>query len=99
MTTTARPELEGLDRYKFGWADPDTAGGDGLQITASRAPARQRHRRPDGPIPGATCPWELCERPGRLPQVYGKSSVRQRDSCRPFSERRAVGLTGENEHG
>ncbi|MBO0835676.1 MAG: Fe-S cluster assembly protein SufB, partial [Actinobacteria bacterium] len=26
MTTTARPELEGLDRYKFGWADPDTAG-------------------------------------------------------------------------
>src|SRR5258708_1063365 len=26
MTTTARPELEGLDRYKFGWADSDTAG-------------------------------------------------------------------------
>jgi Fe-S cluster assembly protein SufB len=26
MTTTARPELEGLDRYKFGWADTDTAG-------------------------------------------------------------------------
>ncbi|HKE52230.1 MAG TPA: Fe-S cluster assembly protein SufB [Actinomycetes bacterium] len=26
MTTTARPELEGLGRYKFGWADPDTAG-------------------------------------------------------------------------
>src|SRR5262252_1721241 len=26
MTTVARPELEGLDRYKFGWADPDTAG-------------------------------------------------------------------------
>ena len=26
MTTTARPELEGLDRYKFGWADTDVAG-------------------------------------------------------------------------
>ncbi len=26
MTTTARPELEGLDRYKFGWADSDAAG-------------------------------------------------------------------------
>jgi Fe-S cluster assembly protein SufB len=26
MTTTARPELEGLERYKFGWADPDVAG-------------------------------------------------------------------------
>jgi Fe-S cluster assembly protein SufB len=28
MTTTARPELEGLGRYKFGWADSDTAGAD-----------------------------------------------------------------------
>ncbi len=26
MTTTARPELDGLDRYKFGWADSDLAG-------------------------------------------------------------------------
>ena len=26
MTTAAHPELEGLDRYKFGWADPDVAG-------------------------------------------------------------------------
>ena len=26
MTTTTRPELEGLDRYKFGWADADVAG-------------------------------------------------------------------------
>ncbi|HTU73100.1 MAG TPA: Fe-S cluster assembly protein SufB [Trebonia sp.] len=26
MTTTARPELEGLERYKFGWADSDEAG-------------------------------------------------------------------------
>jgi len=26
MTTTAHPELEGLDRYKFGWADSDSAG-------------------------------------------------------------------------
>ena len=28
MTTTAHPELEGLDRYKFGWADSDVAGTD-----------------------------------------------------------------------
>jgi Fe-S cluster assembly protein SufB len=26
MTTIARPELEGLGRYKFGWADSDAAG-------------------------------------------------------------------------
>jgi Fe-S cluster assembly protein SufB len=26
MTTTAHPELEGLERYKFGWSDSDTAG-------------------------------------------------------------------------
>ncbi|GAA3429212.1 Fe-S cluster assembly protein SufB [Streptosporangium sandarakinum] len=26
MTVTDRPELEGLGNYKFGWADPDTAG-------------------------------------------------------------------------
>jgi FeS assembly protein SufB len=26
MTTTARPELEGLGRYEYGWADPDVAG-------------------------------------------------------------------------
>jgi hypothetical protein len=26
MTAIAHPELEGLDRYKFGWADSDVAG-------------------------------------------------------------------------
>src|ERR1700754_3481100 len=26
MTTTTSPELEGLERYKFGWADSDVAG-------------------------------------------------------------------------
>jgi Fe-S cluster assembly protein SufB len=26
MTTIAHPELEGLERYRFGWADPDAAG-------------------------------------------------------------------------
>src|SRR5258708_26481211 len=26
MTTIAHPELEGLDRYKFGWPGPDVAG-------------------------------------------------------------------------
>src|SRR3954454_16556725 len=26
MTDLARPELEGLDRYKFGWSDSDAAG-------------------------------------------------------------------------
>ena len=26
MTAIAHPELEGLERYKFGWADSDVAG-------------------------------------------------------------------------
>ncbi|HSI92322.1 MAG TPA: Fe-S cluster assembly protein SufB, partial [Jiangellaceae bacterium] len=26
MTTTAHPELEGLGRYEYGWADADDAG-------------------------------------------------------------------------
>jgi Fe-S cluster assembly protein SufB len=26
MTTTARPELEGIGRYEYGWADSDSAG-------------------------------------------------------------------------
>ena len=26
MTTIAHPGLEGLERYKFGWADSDVAG-------------------------------------------------------------------------
>ncbi|HEY6796047.1 MAG TPA: Fe-S cluster assembly protein SufB [Kineosporiaceae bacterium] len=26
MTTTAHPDLEGLGRYEYGWADPDAAG-------------------------------------------------------------------------
>src|SRR5262244_3217355 len=26
MTTISHPELEGLDRYAYGWADSDTAG-------------------------------------------------------------------------
>src|SRR3954452_627650 len=28
MTSTAHPDLEGLGRYEYGWADPDAAGGD-----------------------------------------------------------------------
>ena len=26
MTTTARPELEGIGHYEYGWADSDAAG-------------------------------------------------------------------------
>ncbi len=26
MSETTHPELEGLDRYQYGWADPDRAG-------------------------------------------------------------------------
>ena len=26
MTAIAHPELDGLERYKFGWADSDVAG-------------------------------------------------------------------------
>jgi hypothetical protein len=29
MTTIAHPELDGLERYKFGWADSDLAGESG----------------------------------------------------------------------
>ena len=39
MTTTAHPELEGLERYKFGWADSDVAG-------RVRAPRPVRGGRP-----------------------------------------------------
>jgi len=35
MTTTDRPDLEGLGRYAFGWADSDEAG-----AVAARGPAR-----------------------------------------------------------
>src|ERR1700734_787738 len=31
MTTIAHPELDGLERYKFGWADSDVAGGCALR--------------------------------------------------------------------
>jgi Fe-S cluster assembly scaffold protein SufB len=36
MTTVERPDLEGLGRYKFGWADPDVAG-----ATARRGLSRE----------------------------------------------------------
>ena len=26
MTQTAHPDLEGIGRYEYGWADPDAAG-------------------------------------------------------------------------
>jgi len=51
MTTTAHPELEGLDRYKFGWADPDVAGEFARLLSHARthrtcpSPLRQRPRR------------------------------------------------------
>ncbi|HET9900594.1 MAG TPA: Fe-S cluster assembly protein SufB, partial [Actinomycetes bacterium] len=28
MSTTTHPELEGLGRYEYGWADSDVAGAD-----------------------------------------------------------------------
>ncbi len=39
MTTTAHPELEGLGRYKYGWADSDVAG-TGAQRGLSEAVVR-----------------------------------------------------------
>ena len=35
MTTIAHPELEGLERYKFGWADSDVAGVGQFAIRAA----------------------------------------------------------------
>jgi len=35
MTTIAHPELEGLERYKFGWADSDTAGVRPSKLTSA----------------------------------------------------------------
>ena len=32
MMTTAHPELDGLERYKFGWADSDVAGESALSV-------------------------------------------------------------------
>jgi hypothetical protein len=53
MTTTAHPELEGLDRYKFGWADPDAAGASARRpgMSYSRRPAPSL-RPPGGPPAG-----------------------------------------------
>jgi hypothetical protein len=41
MTATAHPELEGLERYRFGWADSDAAG----------ARANLAGCRPSRPVP------------------------------------------------
>lgn len=43
MTTVDRPELEGLGRYAFGWADPDTAG-----ATATRGLSEAKVREISG---------------------------------------------------
>jgi Fe-S cluster assembly protein SufB len=39
MPTIAHPELAGLERYKFGWADSDAAGGSARR-DAAEGPAR-----------------------------------------------------------
>ena len=41
MTTTAHPELEGIGRYEYGWADSDSAGASarrGLSEEVVRVP-------------------------------------------------------------
>ena len=43
MTTTAHPELEGLDRYKFGWADSDVAGEPRAVACPRRSSVTSRH--------------------------------------------------------
>jgi len=50
MTTTAHPELEGLDRYRFGWADPDTAGASARRGCPRRSCVTSRPR--NEPEPG-----------------------------------------------
>ena len=55
MTTTAHPELEGLDRYKFGWADRDAAG-----ESVSRLHEHQSFSLDDFPVPsGREEEWRL----------------------------------------
>jgi Fe-S cluster assembly protein SufB len=48
MTTTAHPELEGLGRYEYGWADPDIAGA-GAQRGLSEAVVRDISARKNEP--------------------------------------------------
>ena len=55
MTTTAHPELEGLERYKFGWADSDAAG-----ESVSRLHEHQSFSLDDFPVPsGREEEWRL----------------------------------------
>ena len=49
MTTTARPELEGLGRYEFGWADSDVAGESARRACPRRSSATSRRRRTSRP--------------------------------------------------
>ncbi len=48
MTTTAHPELEGLGRYEYGWADSDVAGA-GAQRGLSEAVVRDISARKNEP--------------------------------------------------
>jgi len=46
MTTTVHPELEGLGRYEYGWADPDVAGASaqrGLSEAVVRDISARKH--------------------------------------------------------
>jgi Fe-S cluster assembly protein SufB len=42
MTAIAHPELEGLERYKFGWADSDVAGESARRACPRRSSGTSR---------------------------------------------------------
>ena len=68
--SSTRPELEGLGRYDFGWADSDVAGADARRGLSEDVVATSR---------------ALQERAGvdARPPAQGPAAVRARSRCRP----------------
>lgn len=66
MTTTARPELEGLGTYKFGWSDPDSPSAATARRGLSRAVVEDISARKGEPE------WMLRRRLKALELFYAK---------------------------
>ena len=66
MTTIAHPELEGLKRYKFGWADSDVAGESARRGRSSATPCwstRSAGPTPTPTLTSARTTWRWATRP------------------------------------
>ena len=95
MTTAAHPELEGLGKYKFGWADSDVAGASarrGLSEEVVRDISAQEERAgvdarpsPEGPAPVRQ---EADAHVGRRPLRRSTSTTSSTSSGRPRSRPR-----------